>query len=131
MTRERLRAAVLLLLLSGLTAVLAMRGLQLARQPGHLYGIDERKWFGWAYRLPGLEDTFAPIRSGLPPGEEVWLVLPADADPAWWGVMARYHLPENHLAAVLRRGEGRRPPRGAWIVAVGREGQVTVRRRLR
>lgn len=129
MTRSRLREAIFLLLLAGLLAVLAMRALRL---PSHLLGgIDERKWFGWAYRVPGLEDTFAAVRSGLPPGGEVWLVLPGGADPVWWGVMARYHLPEQRVVEVLRRGEGRRPPKGAWVVAVGREGQITVRRRLR
>ena len=131
MTRRRLREGAVLLLLAGLLAVLAVRAVHLARHPDVFRGLDERKWLGWAYRVPGLEDTFAPIRETLPPGEDVWLVLPGDADPVWWGVMARYHLPEQRVIDVLRRGEGRRPPRGAWVVAVGREGQITVRRRLR
>ena len=42
--RERLRAAVFVLLLAGLIAVLATRAVRLARQPEELTGIDERKW---------------------------------------------------------------------------------------
>lgn len=134
MKLERLRTAVLLLLLwglAGLTAVLGTRAVDLFRQPQTLQGIDERKWFGFAWREPGPDRTFGRVRDAIPEGEEVWLTIPPDGDPLWWGLMARYHLPEQRVAGVLRRGERHPPPRGAWVVAVGSEGEAFVRRTRR
>lgn len=121
--RERLRAAVLLLLLTGLTAVLAARAVRLARQPEELAGIDERKWSHAAGPVKQA-GTLASLRSALPRGAEVWLTLPPGWDPGWWGWMARYHLPEQRIVV----GQAAEAPAGAWIVEVSPEGKAAVRR---
>ncbi|MFL6291402.1 MAG: hypothetical protein ACJ759_10955 [Thermoanaerobaculia bacterium] len=126
MSRERLRAAVFLLLLVGLTAVLATRAVRLARQPeelGAIGGMDERKWFHAAGPVEQA-GTLGAVRSALPRGAEVWLRLPPGWDPGWWGWMARYHLPEQRI--VL--GEAAEAPAEAWVVEVGPEGKAAVRR---
>lgn len=122
---ERLRAAVLLLLLTGLLAVLAVRAVRLAIQPNELGGIDERKWFQSSGPVR-LAEALGTVRDGLPPGEEVWLTIPPEWDPVWWGWMARYHLPEQRIAGVLHQAS--EAPTGAWIVTVGPEGKATVQR---
>jgi hypothetical protein len=114
-------SAVLLLLI----AVLAVRAVRLATQPGELGGIDERKWFQSAGPVR-LAENLGAVKSDLPPGEEVWLAIPPEWDPVWWGWMARYHLPEQRIAGVLQPGT--EAPAEAWIVAVGPEGKATVRR---
>lgn len=129
MNRERLRAAVFLLLLAALIAVLATRAVRLARQPeelGGIGGIDERKWFHSSGPVTVAAETFGRVRSSLPPGEEVWLTLPPGWDPRWWGWMARYHLPEQRIAGVLQQAS--EVPAGAWVVAVGPEGKAVVQR---
>ena len=134
MNLERLRTTVFLLLLwglAGLTAVLGTRAASLLREPDELQGIDERKFLGFAWREPGLPETFARVKSAIPEGEEVWLTIPPDSDPLWWGLMARYYLPDQRVAGVLRRGERHPPPRGAWVVAVSSEGEAVVRRTRR
>lgn len=118
--RERLRDAVFLLLLAGLLAVLATRAVRLVRQPEELGGIDEKKWFHAAGPVE-LAGSLGAVRSGLPPGAEVWLTLPPGWDPGWWGWMARYHLPEQRII-VQSEAE---PPAGAWVVAVSPEGKVS------
>ncbi len=123
MNRERLRAAVLLLLLAGLTAVLATRAVRLARQPEELAGIDERKWFHAAGPVK-LAETLGSLRSALPRGAEVWLTLPPGWDPGWWGWMARYHLPEQRIVV----GEAAEAPAEAWVVEVSPEGKAAVQR---
>ena len=117
--RERLRAAVFLLLLAGLIAILAVRAVRLVQQPRALGGIDERKWFQAAGPVE-LASSLGAVRSNLPPGEEVWLTLPPGWDPGWWGWMARYHLPEQRIVVQ----PGAEPPVGAWVVAVSPEGKV-------
>jgi hypothetical protein len=126
MNCERLRAAVLLLLLAGLIAVLATRAVRLARQPEELGGIDERKWFLSSGPVAGAAEAFGAVRSGLPAGGEVWLTLPPGWDPGWWGWMARYHLPEQRIAGVLQHAS--EAPPGAWIVSVGPDGKAVVQR---
>lgn len=126
MSRERLRAAVFLLLLTGLTAVLALRAVRLARQPeelGEVGGIDERKWFQAAGPVEQAE-TLGAVRSALPRGAEVWLTVPPESDPGWWGWMARYHLPEQRIVV----GVAAEAPAEAWVVEVGPEGKAVVRR---
>ena len=120
--RERLRVSVFLLLLAALTAVLATRAVPLARQPEELNGIDEKKWFQAAGPVQ-LASSLGEVRSGIPPGEEVWLTLPPGWDPGWWGWMARYHLPEQR---VLQPGS--EAPPGAWVVTVSPEGKASVQR---
>ena len=120
-----------LLLLGGLAAALGMRAVRLVQDPANLQGIDERKWFGFAWRGHGPAGAFDEVENALPPDEEVWLTLPPESDSLWWGLMARYHLPEQRVAGVLQRGKRRPPPRGAWVVAVGPEGEVAVRRTRR
>ncbi|MFP5285718.1 MAG: hypothetical protein ACLGI9_08270, partial [Thermoanaerobaculia bacterium] len=66
--------------------------------------------------------SLGEVRSGIPPGEEVWLMLPPGWDPGWWGWMARYHLPEQRIAGVVQQES--EAPAGAWIVAVSPEGKV-------
>jgi hypothetical protein len=125
--RQRLRAAVFLLLLAGLIAVLATRAVHLARQPEELAGIagmDERKWFRSSGPVTLAAEAFGAVRSGLPPGGEVWLTLPPGWDPGWWGWMARYHLPEQRIAGVLQQAS--EAPAGSWVVAVGPEGKAAV-----
>jgi len=122
--RERLRAAVFVLLLAGLIAVLATRAVHLARQPEELTGIDERKWFHSSGPVTLAAETFGAVRSGLPSGGEVWLTLPPGWDPGWWGWMARYHLPEQRIAGVLQQAS--EAPAGSWVVAVGPEGKAVV-----
>ena len=124
--RERLRAAVFVLLLAGLIAVLATRAVRLARQPEELTSIDERKWFRSSGPVTLADEAFGAVRSGLPSGGEVWLTLPPGWDPGWWGWMARYHLPEQRIAGVLQQVS--EAPAGAWIVAVGPDGKAAVRR---
>lgn len=119
--RERLRASVVLLLLSGLIVVLATRAVLLARQPEELIGIDEKKWFQAAGPVQQA-GSLGEVRNGIAPGEEVWLILPPGWDPGWWGWMARYHLPEQRIAGVVQQ-ESQAPPR-AWIVTVSPEGKV-------
>ena len=129
LNRERLRAAVLLLLLAGLIAVLATRGVRLARQPedlGDIGGIDERKWFRSSGPGALAAEAFGGVRSGLPPGGEVWLTLPPGWDPGWWGWMARYHLPEQRIAGVLQNAS--EAPAGSWVVAVSPEGKAVAQR---
>jgi hypothetical protein len=125
-SRERLRAAIFLLLLTGLIAVLATRAVRLARQPEELVSIDERKWFRSSGPVALAAETFEAVRSGLPPGGEVWLTLPPAWDPGWWGWMARYHLPEQRIAGVLQQAS--EAPPGAWVVAVGPDGKAVVQR---
>ena len=120
--RERLRDAVLFLLLAALIAVLATRAVRLARQPEELNGIDEKKWFQAAGPVQ-LASSLGEVRNGLPPGEEVWLTLPPGWDPGWWGWMARYHLPEQR---VLQPGS--EAPPGALVVTVSPEGKASVQR---
>ena len=129
MKLERLRAVAVLLLLAGLAAALGLRAVQLVQAPDQLQGIDERKWFSFAWRGHGPAGAFDEV--ALPEDEEVWLTVPPDSDSLWWGLMARYHLPEQRVAGVLRRGERHPPPRGAWVVAVGPDGEVAVRRTRR
>ena len=127
--RERLRAAVLLLLLAGLIAVLATRAVRLARQPEELAGIagiDERKWFQSSGPVAWAADAFGAVRSGLPAGGEVWLTLPPGWDPRWWSWMARYHLPEQRIAGVLQQAS--EAPAGALVVSVGPDGKAVVQR---
>jgi hypothetical protein len=123
--RERLRAAVFVLLLVGLIAVLATRTVRLARQPEELGSIDERKWFRSSGPVTLAAEAFGAVRSGLPSGGEVWLTLPPGWDPGWWGWMARYHLPEQRIAGVLQHAS--EAPAGSWVVAVGPEGKAVVR----
>jgi hypothetical protein len=125
-SRERLRAAVFLLLLAGLIAVLATRGVRLYRQPEELAGIDERKWFHSSGPVTGAAEAFSAVRSGLPAGGEVWLTLPPGWDPGWWGWMARYHLPEQRIAGVLQHAS--EAPAGAWVVEVRPDGKAVVQR---
>jgi len=122
--RERLRAAVFLLLLAGLIAVLATRAVGLAWQPEELASIDETKWFRSSGPVTLAAEAFGAVRSGLPSGGEVWLTLPPGWDPGWWGWMARYHLPEQRIAGVLQQAS--EAPAGAWVVAVGPEGKAVV-----
>lgn len=122
MNREGFRTAVFLLLLAGLISVLATRAVRLAKQPEELGGIDERKWFHSAGPVQ-LAASLGEVRSGIPPGEEVWLTLPPGWDPGWWGWMARYHLPEQR---VLQPGS--EAPPGAWVVTVSPEGKASVQR---
>jgi len=124
--RERLRAAVFLLLLAGLIAVLATRAVRLVTHPDDFSGIDERKWFHSSGPVTLAAEAFGSVRSGLPSGGEVWLTLPPGWDPGWWGWMARYHLPEQRIAGVLQQAS--EAPTGAWVVAVGPEGKAVVQR---
>lgn len=124
--RDRLRAAVFLLLLVGLIAVLVTRAVLLAKQPEELAGIDERKWFRSSGPVALAAGAFGGVRSGLPPGGEVWLTLPPGWDPGWWGWMASYHLPEQRIAGVLQNAS--EAPAGSWIVAVGPEGKAVVQK---
>lgn len=126
LNRERLRAAVFLLLLVGLIAVLATRAVRLANQPEELDGIDERKWFRSSGPVTVAAETFGAVKSGLPSGGEVWLTIPPEWDPRWWGWMARYHLPEQRIAGVLQQAS--EAPAGAWLVVVSREGKAAVQR---
>lgn len=123
--RERLRASIALLLLAGLIAVLATRAVRLARQPEELGGIDEEKWFHAAGPVRQAA-SLGEVRSGIPPGEEVWLMLPPGWDPGWWGWMARYHLPEQRIAGVVQQES--EAPAGAWVVTVSPEGKASVQR---
>ena len=116
------RAAVFLLLLAGLLAVLAVRAVRLVQQPRELDGIDEKKWFHAAGPVE-LAGALGAVRSGLPPGEEVWLTLPPGWDPGWWGWMARYHLPEQ---LILQPGS--EAPAGARVVTVSPEGKASIQR---
>ena len=118
-----LRIAILLLLI----ALLATRAVRLARQPDELAGIDERKWFQSSGPVTLAADAFGSVRSGLPRGGEVWVTLPPEWDPGWWGWMARYHLPEQRIAGVLQNAS--EAPVGAWVVAVSPEGKAAVQRR--
>jgi hypothetical protein len=127
-TPERLKTAFLLLLLIALIAVQGTRAVRLARYPEELGGIDERKWFHAAGPITMPADTFGAVRNSLPPGEEIWLVLPPEWGAEWWWWMARYHLPAQQVAGFVRRGEPSKIPAGAWIVAVRRDGSAVVRR---
>jgi len=124
--RERLRAAVFLLLLAGLTAVLATRAVRLVRQPEELSSIDESKWFRSSGPVTLAAEAFGSVRSSLPPGGKVWLTLPPAWDPGWWGWMARYHLPEQRIAGVLQQASD--APAGTWVVAIGPDGKAAVQR---
>lgn len=119
--RFLLSAALLLLI-----AVLATRAVRLAKQPEELGSIDERKWFQSSGPVALAAGAFGGVRSGLPPGGEVWLTLPPGWDPGWWGWMARYHLPEQRIAGVLQNAS--EAPAGTWVVAVGPEGKAVVQR---
>lgn len=114
----------MVLLLAGLIAVLATRGVRLAAQPEELTGIDERKWFRSSGPVALAAEAFGAVRSGLPSGGEVWLTLPPGWDPGWWGWMARYHLPEQSIAGVLQQAS--EAPAGSWVVAVSPEGKAVV-----
>lgn len=128
MDRGRLRAALFLLLLAALTAVLGMRAVRLVSQPKELAGIDERKWFHSAGPVTEAA-SLGSIRSDLPPGAEVWLMLPPDWETSWWRWMARYHLPEQRIAGVVPQAS--EAPPNAWVVAVLPEGKAVVERRPR
>jgi hypothetical protein len=127
-TRERLSTAIFLLLLTALLAVLAARAVRLVRHPRELDGIDEKKWFHSAGPVNLAADAFGSARRGLPQGAEVWLQVPPEWDPSWWGWMARYHLPEQRLAGVV---QGAGAPAEAWVVEVLPEGKAVVHRRPR
>jgi hypothetical protein len=126
-TRARLSNAIFLLLLTGLLAVLAVRAVHLVRQPRELDGIDETKWFHSAGPVKAAAASFGAVRSALPQDAEVWLVVPPEWDPSWWGWMARYHLPEQRIAGAVQPGA--EVPARAWVVELLPDGKAVVQRR--
>jgi len=104
-------------LLAVVLAVTAARAVRLAGGDA-LTAHGEVKWFGWAYRHPHLAATLARARTGLEPGETVYLAVAAGPDQVrWLRVMARYHLPEQELGGIFDPG-AEPPPEGATVVAL-------------
>ncbi len=119
-------SARLLLVLAAV--VILVRGGRFATAGLTLDSQDEKAWLGWAWRDPAVAELWARAAARLVPDERVVLLLPADADPVWTGVMALYHLPEQDLVEV-RQGPLDRPlPPGATVVRLRRDGTVRVRR---
>jgi hypothetical protein len=116
------------LLLVAVAAVILLRAGRFATRGVVLDSHDETTWLGWAWRDPGVAELWGRAAERLAPGERVVLLLPADADPVWTGVMAVYHLSGQELVEV-RQGRIDRPlPPGATVVRLRRDGTVRIRR---
>lgn len=114
-----------------LAAVALARGVLVLRAATPLElltGHGERTWFAWA-SPPGLDaaTAFSGVEGQLQPGEPVLLVLPAGGLVRFWRVMAPYHLVRHEMLAVQSRPLPR-IPFGTAIVALGRNGEMEVRR---
>jgi hypothetical protein len=130
---DALRSAAAALLLA-LAAVLALhRAAGLAAAPNALSAAQERRFFTWAWRAPGVAAAFAAVAPALAPGEPVMLVVaPAKGYSAgWWRTMAAYHLPANPILGV-RVGPPGSLPAGDWtVLAVSAADEVRIVRHAR
>jgi hypothetical protein len=122
------QAWALRLLLAAVAAVILVRAGRFTTRGVVLDSHDETTWLGWAWRDPGVAELWGRVAERLAPGERVVLLLPADADPVWAGVMAVYHLSGQELVEV-RQGRIDRPlPPAATVVRLRRDGTVRIRR---
>lgn len=107
-------------LLLGLGAVLALRGMGLARDPLRPSAQRERRFLHWAWREPRVGAVLAEVEAALSPGEPVMLALAAReaGDSKWWSFMASYYLTRNPVVGVKARRAARTsaPPEAAVVL---------------